>query len=968
MKTVPQSHATSKNALAIEQNRLQQAVDWLQQHMPESFAATIDSDDLILIARNLLNFSFQDYCSPIHLPDRSFVLCLDDPSIDLKILPLFDQYAVRYYQTWTSDSPTPFAQNGKKLRIAYVITKEKEITNGKETSELGKKLPHRFCQSEPLEIFERLYTQAKISDDCQFEVISKPNQTGIRLLIAWKQMPKYRLFYRLAKILFEHQFSLQKASAAYVDPWSSGEILLLSIEGIPSTPSLDDFLTDLSLLHFLDREDIVQQTFPRLQSMHFIRSMICFVHQVLVYADPNLYSFENVTDGFCRYPELTLQLYEAFEAKFHPRKTDLSKYQECKKNLSQMIDHLSTGLLEIDQRRKTILKQAQNLIDHGLKTNFYCMRKSSFAFRLDPAYLESAPFHQKEKTLPFAVFFFFGNHFIGFHIRFKDLARGGVRTVIPGHMDKYTTERNSIFSEAYNLALTQQKKNKDIPEGGAKMVILLEPSGHHEEEILQREQPFDSSTEEKIKEFRTHSQIDTLYSAQQSLIASFMTLINCDPSGKLKSNEIVDYFQKPEYIYLGPDENMQNTMIEWIANYSQQCRYRPGRSFMSSKPSDGINHKEFGVTSSGVNVYMQETLTHLNINPAKDAFTVKISGGPDGDVAGNQILNLSREYPKTAKLVAIIDVSGVAYDPQGLNLEEMARLFHQGQPIRFFSLDKLSNGSFLLDLETVQEQSSYAKLTLCTEKKEGKLIKKWTSPNETILLYNNTIPETPCDIFIPAGGRPGTVNESNVHQYFDENGQPKIQAIVEGANLYLTPGARIALEKKGVLILKDSSCNKGGVICSSFEVLAGLCLSQEEFFKEKNEYVKEVLSIIKQMALDEAQLLLSTHDQTHEFLTDISEKISERINLYKYQLLEHLEKRDLSREDPFFMQCLFNYCPPLLQKKYRQRILDLPDIHQKAIIAAYIAARLVYARGLEWPANIVDSLPQLIQNPQLLGD
>ncbi len=35
------------------------------------------------------------------------------------------------------------------------------------------------------------------------------------------------------------------------------------------------------------------------------------------------------------------------------------------------------------------------------------------------------------------------------------------------------TNIGSMFEECYNLALTQQRKNKDIPEGGSKGVVLL---------------------------------------------------------------------------------------------------------------------------------------------------------------------------------------------------------------------------------------------------------------------------------------------------------------------------------------------------------------------------------------------------------------------------------------------------------------------------------------------------------------
>jgi glutamate dehydrogenase len=63
----------------------------------------------------------------------------------------------------------------------------------------------------------------------------------------------------------------------------------------------------------------------------------------------------------------------------------------------------------------------------------------------------------------------------------------------------------------------------------------------------------------------------------------------------------------------------------------------------SSKKGAGINHKEFGVTSEGVVVYLVTALKRvLNIDPAKQPFSVKITGGPDGDVAGNLIRILFR--------------------------------------------------------------------------------------------------------------------------------------------------------------------------------------------------------------------------------------------------------------------------------------------------------------------------------------
>ena len=313
--------------------------------------------------------------------------------------------------------------------------------------------------------------------------------------------------------------------------------------------------------------------------------------------------------------------------------------------------------------------------------------------------------------------------YIGFNIRFKDLARGGVRTVIPEKMEQYYQERNTIFSEAYNLAYTQQKKNKDIPEGGSKTAILLEPFEVfvEEEAIYKKEMEADgidpAVLEEKLKIYRKDHKLDYLYASQRSFIESFMTLINCDEDGTLRAKSVVDYWKRPEYIYLGPDENMFNDMIVWIADYAVEHKYKPGRSFMSSKPGAGINHKEFGVTSYGVNVYLHQILLFLGIDPKKDPFTIKISGGPDGDVAGNEILNLYKYYPKTAKLLALTDVSGTIYDPEGLDLKEMATssttAFRSGttQP------KNCTDGGFLLDVKTKREESAYAQQTLCGKKK-----------------------------------------------------------------------------------------------------------------------------------------------------------------------------------------------------------------------------------------------------------
>lgn len=74
------------------------------------------------------------------------------------------------------------------------------------------------------------------------------------------------------------------------------------------------------------------------------------------------------------------------------------------------------------------------------------------------------------------------------------------------------------------------------------------------------------------------------------------------------------------------------------------------------------------------------------------------------------------------------------------------------------------------------------------------------------------------DFFVPCGGRPESVNLTNVHKMFKKDGTPRFKYIVEGANLFFSEGARKKLESSGVILFKDSSTNKGGVTSSSYEV------------------------------------------------------------------------------------------------------------------------------------------------------
>lgn len=942
-------------AVQLESKKFEQNYLWIEKHLPPSFFEDADSETAVLVAHSLMDLDTQDYFSHIHFKNKAIALCLDSADADLQILRHYRNRGIKNYRTFVSNEPPPFLGISASLRVAVI-----DFTGVQEKA--------------PEPRFQKLLERARERDPCQLEVVKTENG-ALQIVLAWRNVPKHNFIYRLTQVIYRHGFALKKLTATYVDSYHPHSVLLMALDLHGTEEAdIDDFLQELVTVKYFPGQEIIETTFVNSKLVrgnigNLIKTLVHFIHQVLVHADPNLYSFANIEEGLCRHPELTVELTRAFEAKFDPKIHDLNQYNQIKNNLLSLVDKIDTGQEANDNRRKNVLRAGINFVEHCLKTNFYRPNKTAFSFRLDPRYLDSVPYNRIEKfpELPFAVFFMKGMYFIGFHIRFRDLARGGLRTVYPSGIEQLLAERNNVFSECYNLAYTQQKKNKDIPEGGAKGVILLEPYDPIEEEIYRQELAGAKDIEEKITAFRQQQKLESLLQSQRSYIESFVTILNCDPDGKLRPKDIVDYYQKPEYIYLGPDENMSNEMIVWISNYAKYYHYKPGSSFMSSKPGAGINHKEYGVTSRGVNIYMEEVLKFLSFDPKKDSFTVKMTGGPDGDVAGNEMYNLYQFYPKTAKLVATIDVSGTIFDPNGLDLKIVTQLFKDGKPIRFYPAENLSEGGFLLDTKTRREQTVYVQQTLLLRKQGGKVIQEWISGNEMNHILRTHVHQVKADVFIPGGGRPRTLNDNNYRDFLDETGKPTSKAIIEGGNLYLTPGARRALEKLGVIIIKDSSANKGGVICSSFEVLGGLTLSEEEFIQEKPSLVQDILAIIEARSRDEAAVLLASHGQA--FLTDVSEWISERINAYTDELMAYLIPQKLSENpnDPL-IRCLLNYCPPTLRNKYQARILkEVPDMHKKAIIACFLAQRLVYRKGLSWSPSIVDVLPLIVNDPLISG-
>ncbi|HSC71477.1 MAG TPA: NAD-glutamate dehydrogenase domain-containing protein, partial [Candidatus Methylomirabilis sp.] len=495
-----------------------------------------------------------------------------------------------------------------------------------------------------------------------------------------------------------------------------------------------------------------------------VNAFIGFCHTNLAHNQPHRYTLEDVMRAFHSHPDVALRLTRLFELRFDPEIRDReADYPVALEETTREIAEYNTGHKMLDEFRRSIFQATLSFIRRTLKTNFFVPEKHALAFRLDPAYLEElGPGFTSDlpPERPFRVTYFYGRHGLGHHIGFSDIARGGWRTIFTKTRDDYVTVANFVFRENYVLAHTQHLKNKDIYEGGSKMVVVVTaPDLQTKERMTQR-----------------------LHKVQYGFINAFLDIFITE-RGKAKDPRVVDYYGEDEPIELGPDENMHDEMIELIADLSRKRGYLLGIGIMSSKRV-GINHKTYGVTSTGVVKFAEVTMRELGIDIHRDPYAVKFTGGPGGDVAGNAMRILLSKCPNV-RIRLILNGTGALYDPEGANREELSRIVLKSD-IEAFDPAKLSPGGFLL-YRNVRRVEGLRELFRRVDRTESGVEERWVTTDEFYREFDGLLFSVPADLFVPAGGRPETVDGTNWSRFFRDDGTPTVRAIVEGANSFLTP-------------------------------------------------------------------------------------------------------------------------------------------------------------------------------------
>ncbi len=232
-----------------------------------------------------------------------------------------------------------------------------------------------------------------------------------------------------------------------------------------------------------------------------------------------------------------------------------------------------------------------------------------------------------------------------------------------------------------------------------------------------------------------------------------------------------------------PDMGTNSQTMAWIMDtYSMTLGYSVP-AVVTGKPlniggSEGRNE----ATGRGVIIIMEEALRRTGHFAD---LSIVIQGF--GNVGAHAALYA---VEKGYKVVAVSDVSGGVYNPNGLDIPTLYAWTQRG--------------NLLADLNGVDVER----------------------------VNNAELLELPCDVLIPAALE-GQITERNA---------PKIKAkmIVEGANGPTTPIADEILNSRNITVVPDILANAGGVTVSYFEWVQGL----QSFFWDESEIMRRLQQLL----------------------------------------------------------------------------------------------------------------------------
>ncbi|MFG1602580.1 NAD-glutamate dehydrogenase [Actinoplanes sp. NPDC049265] len=549
-----------------------------------------------------------------------------------------------------------------------------------------------------------------------------------------------------------------------------------------------------------------------------------------------VFSQRYIESTFVAYPEISRLLVRLFETRFSPglvvgeaERTRLSG------ELAEQITTLLDDVDSLDQDR--ILRSYLTLIQATLRTSFFQRGpdqrpKSYIAFKLDPQAIPGLP-----QPRPKYEIFVYSPRFEGVHLRFGDVARGGLR---------WSDRREDFRTEILGLVKAQMVKNAVIVPVGAKGGFVL------------KQKPGDR---------------DEAVACYRRFITALLDVTDNIQSGKIvPPREVVRHDGDDPYLVVAADKGTA-TFSDIANEISVGKDFWMGDAFASGG-SAGYDHKKMGITARGAWESVKKHFRDMGTNTQTDDFTVVGVGDMSGDVFGNGML-LSEHI----RLVAAFDHRHIFLDPG----PDAASSFAERQ--RLFDLPRSSWADY--DTSKISEGGGvYARtaksIPISPQVRAALDLGEVTalSPAELMraillapvdLLWNGGI-----GTYVKAVAETHAEVGDKANDAIRVNGRDlRARVVGEGGNLGLTQRGRIEYARNGGRIFTDFIDNTAGVDCSDHEVnikilLGGAVADGEMTLPERDELLAamtdEVAALVLRDNYEQATALGNAAAQAHSLL------------------------------------------------------------------------------------------------------
>lgn len=665
-------------------------------------------------------------------------------------------------------------------------------------------------------------------------------------------------------------------------------------------------------------------------------------------------------------PGITKHLVEFFNVSFDPNNGLNDEQRNARR------EDLEVGLVEELNKIPTLdadryLRSLSKVIRAILRTNAYLGREA-FAIKVAPQQIDFAPLPRPKFEI-----FVYSPRVEGVHLRFGDVARGGLR---------WSDRRDDFRTEVLGLVKAQMVKNAVIIPTGAK-------GGFYPKQLPDPAVDRDAWITEGRESYKVfiRSLLDVTDNLEVGTDGS-ETVVR--PEGVIARDEN-DY-----YLVVAADKG--TAAFSDTANaISLERGFWLGDAFASGG-SVGYDHKAMGITARGAWESVKRHFAELGHDAQTEAFTAVGIGDMSGDVFGNGLLR-----SKATRLVAAFDHRDIFLDPTpdaAVSFEERQRLYNLPRSSwQDYNRELISAGGGvysrgLKSIEITPEVREVLGLDeSVTELAPAELISAiLKAPVD--LIYNGGI-----GTYVKASTETNAQVGDKANDALRVNGKDLRAKIVgEGGNLGFTQLGRIEAARNGVLLNTDAIDNSAGVETSDREVnikilvdrlvargelsaeerasfieslqdeVGGKVLEtnvdqnvllQGEFhgsFLGTNLYKRLMHDLEEHAGLNRAVEFLPTDEELDERLETTGDRLTRPelavLAAYvKIYLTHALEQTDFA-DDPYLEGVLRTYFPAALVERFGQHLDSHPL--RKEIICTRVANELVNIGGITFAYRIME--------------